>query len=273
MKRLAAKGMWGIVCLMVFLTTLFPLVWMLISSFKTNADIVGMPMRFFPSQWVMDNYQTLVATDEFLHSMAMTFLGGALFTLLTLFVNAMAGYSFARIEYPGKGVLWGIVLSTMFIPGISTLITAFIVVTQLGMLNTLWVLLIPGAASAGHIFFIRQFYLNYPLSLEEAAMIDGCTRFKNFLYIFLPSSGAVFVIVGIGAFLGYWNSYLWPVLTISDKWYYTVMQVMQFFKAEKAAKDGLVMAGSVFTSLPPILLFLIFQRYIIQGIKIAGMKG
>lgn len=245
---------------------------MAISSFKTNADIVAMPMRFFPTAWVTDNYKTLFESGEFLQAMGMTLLGGTLFTVLTLLVNAMAGYSFARINFPGKGILWGIVLSTMFIPGISTLITSFIVVTQLNMLNTLAVLILPAAASASHIFFIRQFYLSYPLSLEEAAMIDGCTRFQNFLHIFLPNSGAVFVIVGIGAFLGYWNGYLWPVLTISNKNLYTVMQVMQFFKAERAAKDGLVMAGAVLTSLPPILLFLIFQRHIIQGIKIAGLK-
>jgi len=251
---------------------LFPLVWMMISSFKAQADITAMPMRFFPSNWIGDNYVKLLSNGAFYRSIVLTFCLGAIFTLGTLMVNSMAGYAFARIDFPLKKVLWPIVLVTMFIPGISILITSFIVVVRLGMLNTYWVLLLPGMATGGSIFFIRQFYLNFPLALEESAMIDGCNRFKTWTFIFLPASFPVFVIVGVGAFLGYWGSYIWPVMTISNEHMYQIMQLMQFFRSEKALKDGVILAGAVFTSIPPIVLFLIFQRYIIEGIKIAGLK-
>ncbi len=262
----------AMVFLVISLCALFPFVWMIISSFKGHADIVAMPMRFFPTKWLGENYVTLLSGGKFYHSLVLTFTLGITFTLGTLLINSMAGYAFARVEFPMKKILWPMVLLTMFIPGISVLITSFIVVVRLGMLNTAWVLILPGLASGGHIFFIRQFYLNFPLALEEAAMIDGCTRFKTYMRIFLPASLPVFVIVGVGAFLGYWGNYLWPVMTISDEKMYQIMQLMQFFRSEKNLKDGVILAGAMITSIPPILLFLIFQRYIVEGIKIAGLK-
>lgn len=263
-----------IIGLLVAFTTLFPLFWMLISSFKKNADIVAMPLRFWPTQWVADNYDLILNSKNFNigGSLLYTFALTILFTALTLAVNAIAAYGFARLEFRGKKLLWTVVMITMFIPGISTLVTSYTVVAKLGMVNTIWVLIIPGLASGGMIFFIRQFYLNFPLSLEEAAFVDGSTPLKNFLYIFLPTSGPVLVIQGIGAFLGFWNNYLWPAITISDEALYPIMLMLQFFKSQRAMKDGAVLAGAVITSLPPIVLFLVFQRYIIEGIKMSGIK-
>lgn len=263
-----------LVALLVAFTTLFPLFWMFISSFKKNADIVAMPLRFWPTQWVLDNYELILCSKNFniAGSLLYTFSLTILFTTLTLAVNAVAAYGFARLEFRGKKVLWALVMVTMFIPGISTLVTSYTVVAKLRMVNTIWVLIIPGLASGGMIFFIRQFYLNFPLSLEEAALVDGSTPLKNFVFIFLPTSGSVFVIQGIGAFLGFWNNYLWPAITISDEKLYPIMLMLQFFKSQRAMKDGAVLAGAVITSLPPIILFLIFQKHIIEGIKMSGIK-
>jgi len=272
-----SKGIWVkvfhiLVFLIVGFCALFPLFWMVVSSFKAHADIVAMPMRFFPTKWITDNYAKLLSGGAFSRSLLLTTGLGALFVIGTLIVNSMAGYAFARLEFPLKKVLWPMVLITMFIPGISILITSFIVVVRLGMLNTIWVLILPGLASGGHIFFIRQFYLNFPLSLEEASMIDGCTRFQTYFRVFLPSSLPVFVIVGVSAFLGYWGSYLWPVMTISKQSLYQIMQLMQFFRSERNLRDGVILAGAVITSIPPVVLFAIFQRYIVEGIKISGLK-
>ncbi len=273
-KTLIAKSMIGLVALLVAFTAMFPLFWMILSSFKKNADIIAMPLRFWPTAWVWDNYELILFSKSFniASSLLYTFVLAVSFTLLTLAVNASAAYGFARLDFPGKNVLWVLVMITMFIPGISTLVTSYTVVAKMGLVNTVWVLIIPGLASSGMIFFIRQFYLNFPLSLEEAALVDGSTPLKNFLYIFLPTSMPVFVIQGVGAFLGFWNSYLWPAITINKEQLYPIMLLLQFFRSQKAMKDGAVLAGAVITSLPPIILFLIFQRHIIEGIKMSGIK-
>lgn len=161
---------------------------------------------------------------------------------------------------------------TMFIPGMAILVTSFIVVTKLQMLDTLAVLVLPGVASAGHMFFIRQFYLNIPLALEEAALIDGAGRFKIFSHIFLPMSYPVFVIVGIGSYLGYWNSFVWPTMTITNVNLFQIMQYLATFRSERGTEMGMLMAGSSLAAVPTIVLFLIFQKYIIRGIKISGLK-
>lgn len=268
------KCLTWLICLTVTATAMFPLAWMVISSFKKNADIIAMPLRFFPTVWITDNYEQILFSDAFSigYSLIYTFVLAAVFTIATLAVNATAAYGFARLDFPGKGLLWALVMVTMFIPGISTLVTSYTVVAKLGMVDTVWVLLIPGLASSGMIFFIRQFYLNFPLSLEEAGLVDGSTPFKNFWYIFLPTSAPVFVIQGVGAFLGFWNNYLWPAITINREELYPVMLMLQFFRSQKAMKDGVVLAGAVITSLPPIVLFLIFQKHIIEGIKMSGIK-
>ena len=272
-NRITLKILIGVVTLAVAVTTLFPLFWMFISSFKKNADIIALPLRFWPTVWTTESYELILFSKNFdIGSSLLTLALTVLFTVLTLTINSIAAYGFARLEFPGKNVLWALVMVTMFIPGISTLVTSYTIVAKMGMVNTIWVLIIPGLAGSGMIFFIRQFYLNFPLSLEEAALVDGSTPMKNFIYIFLPASGPVFVIQGVGAFLGFWNNYLWPAITISDEQLYPIMLTLQFFKAQRAMKDGAVLAGSVITSLPPIILFLIFQRHIIEGIKMSGLK-
>jgi multiple sugar transport system permease protein len=142
----------------------------------------------------------------------------------------------------------------------------------MGMLDTLGVLVLPGVASAGHMFFIRQFYLNIPQALEEAALIDGAGRIKIFTSIFIPMSFPVFVIVGIGSYLGYWNSFVWPTMTITNIDLFQIMQYLYTFRSERATEMGMLMAGSALSALPTIILFLIFQKYIISGIKISGLK-
>ncbi|WP_331715593.1 carbohydrate ABC transporter permease [Tessaracoccus coleopterorum] len=138
--------------------------------------------------WKWENYAQILADPTFLRTLAWTLLGAVLFTLLSLTVNSLAAYAFARLEFRFKKTLWVLVITTMFIPGMTILLTSFIVVTKLYMLDTLAVLVIPGAASAASVFFIRQFYLNIPSSLEEAAMLDGCGRLRIYFSLFLPLS-------------------------------------------------------------------------------------
>ncbi len=252
--------------------SLFPLAWMVIAGFKSKTEVVQTPFQFFPEVWLWQNYVQILADPTFLRTMIWTFFGAVLFTVGSLAVNSLAAYAFARLDFRFKGLIWGVVITTMFIPGMTILLTSFIVVTRLAMLDTLAVLVIPGLASAGMVFFIRQFYLNIPKSLEEAAMLDGCGRFGIFWRIFLPLSKPPFVVMGITAFLAYWNSYVWPILTITSPDKFVLQQYLATFRSERSTELGLLMAGSVLAAAPVIILFLIFQRQIIGNIKMAGLK-
>jgi multiple sugar transport system permease protein len=196
------------------------------------------------------------------------------FSLLSLVINSMAAYVFARLDFAFKRMTWTVTIATMFIPGMAILLTSFLVVAQLRMLDTLAVLVLPASASAAHMFFLRQFYLGLPKSLEEAALIDGCGRFSTFTRIFVPLSGPPFVIVGITSFLAYWNAYVWPTMTISDRNLFQIQQILVALRgtAGRFSDMGMLMAGSMIAALPAILLFLVFQKYIIEGAKLSGVK-
>ncbi|MDL9977743.1 carbohydrate ABC transporter permease [Microbacterium sp. ASV49] len=255
------------------LAALFPLLWLVIAGFKSKNEVVSTPFQFFPEVWKWGNYVQILDDPTFLLTMGWTFLGALLFTLLALSVNSLAAYAFARLDFRFKRTLWVIVITTMFIPGMTILLTSFIVVTDLGMLDSLAVLVVPGAATAAMIFFIRQFYLSIPASLEEAAMLDGCGRVRIFFSLFLPLSKPPFVVMGITAFLAYWNSYVWPILTITSPEKFVVQQYLATFRTGRGSAElGLLMAGSVLAAAPVIILFLIFQRQIIGNIKLAGLK-
>jgi multiple sugar transport system permease protein len=263
----------ALVGLLFLLAALFPLAWMVIAGFKAKTEVLSTPFQFFPEVWHWENYTKILADETFLRTLGWTFLGAILFTLLSLTVNSLAAYAFARLQFRFQRTLWVAVITTMFIPGMTILLTSFIVVTRLAMLDTLAVLVIPGAASAASVFFIRQFYLNIPASLEEAAMLDGCGRFGIFVRIFLPLSKPPFVVMGITAFLAYWNSYVWPIMTITSPEKFVLQQYLAEFRTGRGSSElGLLMAGSVLAAAPVVILFLIFQRQIIGNIKMAGLK-
>jgi multiple sugar transport system permease protein len=263
----------ALVGLLFLLAALFPLAWMVIAGFKAKTEVLSTPFQFFPEVWHWENYTKILADEAFLRTLGWTFLGAILFTVLSLTVNSLAAYAFARLEFRFQRTLWVAVITTMFIPGMTILVTSFIVVTKLAMLDTLAVLVIPGAASAASVFFIRQFYLNIPASLEEAAMLDGCGRFGIFVRIFLPLSKPPFVVMGITAFLAYWNSYVWPIMTITSPEKFVLQQYLAEFRTGRGSSElGLLMAGSVLAAAPVVILFLIFQRQIIGNIKMAGLK-
>lgn len=256
----------------VILTPLFPIAWLAISGFKAKTEVVKTPFQFFPEIWRVENYTQILQDSAFVRSITITFIGAAAFTVLSLTVNSMAAYVFARLDFPFKQTMWVVVIMTMFIPWMAIMLTSFIVVTQLRMLDTLTVLILPPAASAAHIFLMRQYYLTIPTSIEDAALIDGCGRWRIFRYIFLPMSKPVFVVVGVMSFMAYWNSYVWPVMTITSPNLFQIQQYLAAFRDSRSSELGLLMAGSMLAALPVIIVFLIFQRHIVTGIKLTGIK-
>ena len=257
---------------LIVVSTMLPLAWMIIAGFKGKNEVLRTPFQFFPDVWIWENYIQILGDAAFMQAMIITFIGAVLFTALSLTVNSFAAYAFARLDFRGKSLWWAYCITPMFVPGMAILLTSFVVVSNLGMLNTLAVLIIPGAASAAQMFFIRQFYLNTPVAIEEAALIDGASRWKIFWTIFLPQSQGPFVVVGVGSFLAFWNAYVWPILPIQDPQLQQIMQYLATFRSDRGNEWGLLMAGSALAALPTILLVLIFQRYIVNGVRLAGMK-
>jgi multiple sugar transport system permease protein len=262
----------GVLVVIVAAACLLPLAWMIIAGFKTKSEVVRTPFQFFPEVWITDNYTRILQDPAFLKAMTVTLLGGVIFTVLSISVNSMAAYAFARLDFALKRLWWVFCIVPLFIPGFAILLTSFVVVTNLGMLNSMAVLIVPGVASAFQMFFIRQFYLSIPLALEEAAMIDGASRWRIFVRIFLPQSWGIFVVVGVTSFLAYWNAYVWPILTIQNPDLFQIQQYLGNFRQERANEWGLLMAGSLLSVLPLLLLVLIFQRYIVNGVRISGLK-
>ena len=269
------EAVFTLIALLVTAVSLFPLLWMIISAFKPAKEVLkANPLRFFPSTWEITNLEKLFQDTSypFLTAMKSSAFVAVSAALLSVTVNSMAAYAYARLEFKFKKLLWRTTIFTMYIPGITILVTSFVVVNSLGMLDSYAVLILPGLAGAYAIFFFRQFFLNMPMATEEAALIDGASRFRIFVNIFIPNAKSPFVIIGTGAFLGYWNSFLWPAMTVTSSQYMQVMQVIRSYNNMYSNNYGVVLAGSAIAALPPILVFLLFQRHIVKGLMISGIK-
>ncbi len=264
----------SIIAISVALLGLFPLVWMVLASFKNKKEVLATPLRIFPSVFTMENFQKIFddKTISFTRSLLVTFFVAAVAVFLSLLINMMAGYVFARMNFYFKRFLWVYCILSMYIPGMTISLTSFLVVQKLGMLDTLAVLILQGVVSGYSIFFFRQFFLNLPSSLEEAAMIDGAGRIRIFFNIFLPLSKSPMVVLGAGCFIGYWNSFIWPSMTITSPKYMQVMQIIRSMRSVYATDFGAVMAGTAIAVIPPVVLFFIFQKQIVKGLVLSGLK-
>ena len=279
-NALIKTGLYIIVILVLF-SLFVPLFFMVISMFKGRQEIFSLDFHVFPQVWTIDNFSRLFYLQyttvgvNFLQSFGMTILVAFLGMAFSLFVNSIAGYAFARLNFPLKKTLFVIVISTMFIPNITILLTSISVVSSLNMMNTIWVLVIPGVANAYNIFFFRQFYLGFPKDYDEAARVDGCNSIQIFFKIYLPNSITPMVIMGAGTFIGYFNSYLWPTLTI-DTEHKGLTQIMTLINSlygdSSTLGYGAVLAASFIAILPAVVVFFVVQRFIRDGIALTGVK-
>ncbi len=263
--------------LAVIAVILFPIIWMLPAAFKDRAELFAIPNSFLPKEWSLDNFEKVFTLNlngyNFAASLLATLFVAVVATGLSLFINMMAGFVFARLEFPLKNVIWWYVLITMFIPGITILLTSIRVVNILNMVDTVWVLIIPGVVSAYNIFYFRQFFLSIPRSLEDAALLDGLGYFGIFWHIFRPMSTTPMIVIGISVFMGYWNSFMWPTLTVSDNaGIAQVTQIIRILGDAYSGDYGVVVAASLVSIAIPLLLYMIFQKKILEGIATTGLK-
>lgn len=275
-KKFLVKLGWTLIALVVVVIVLFPLVWMIPGAWKSKIDIWHIPPIWLPTQPTWKNFEKVFEVTRqynFGKALLSTTMVAVISTVLSLTVNTLAAYAFARIEFPFKKVLWVLYLFPMFVPGITILLTSIKVVTDLHLTDTMLVLIIPGLASAYQTFFFRQFFLGIPMAYEEAAEIDGCSKFGIFIRVFLPMSTTPLVIQGVGVFMGHWNSFLWPTLTVTgNNDLQQVMQVIRIINNNNPSEYGITIAASLISMIPPLIIFAFAQKKIVQGVALSGIK-
>lgn len=213
--------------------------------------------------------QTLPVARWFTNSVLVAALG----TLIILFLSSLSGYAFARLEFPGRSLIFSILIVSLMIPGAVTLIPSFLLLRDLNMLDTYHAIWWPAAASVGGIFLLRQHFFAIPRELEEAAVIDGASRFRVYWQVCLPLVRSAMIAQAIFTFLGFWNDLFWPLIVLSERYTLTLPVGLLVLSQGSYIQRGLAFAGAFIGSAPPLVFYAIFQRQIIQGITTAGLAG
>ena len=263
---------------LVLLTAVFvaPLLWMLSTSLKPNVQATRFPPNWIPEEFSGEGYSTILTTSTqtpvlqwFVNSMVAASANVA----LILITASLAAYALARMNFRGKNVLFATIIATLFIPQFVFLIPNYLIVDSLGWLNTLLAVIVPSAANAFGIFFMRQFFLSLPRELEEAALVDGANWLQIFLRIILPLSKAPLATLALLSFLINWNDFLWPVYVLFSPGSQTIQPGLSTLQDAYTTNYTVIMAGGVIASIPVLIVYIFTQRYIIEGVSRSGLKG
>ncbi|ASZ07640.1 MULTISPECIES: carbohydrate ABC transporter permease [Enterococcus] len=265
------KFVMGLVLTIGALVWMLPFIWMLLSSLKTDMEIMQFPPRIFPEKASLDNFIELFNAFDFTTYLKNTLIVVA-FSFLGMIFNAMAGFGFAKYKFKGREPLFYLVLATMMIPGQVTMIPVYLIMNSMNLTNTMPGIVLPGLVGAYGIFLFRQFMSAISNELLEAARLDGASEWFIFTRIILPISKPVLAVQGIATFIGGWNSFLWPLIMASDEKYYTLSVGLQLLKGQYANNYALQMAGSAFMVVPIIIIFMFLQKYILDGYNVSGNK-
>ncbi|MGF7046904.1 multiple sugar transport system permease protein [Paenibacillus sp. DS2015] len=269
--RRIEKGTMIALLIIVGLVMMIPFIWMFGSSFKPENEFTAIPPTFIPKHPTLDNYINLFVQLDFLIYLKNT-LVVVFWAFVGLLLNAVAGYAFAKFEFPGRNKLYYLVLATMMIPGQVTMIPVYLIINQMHLTNTMAGIVLPGMVGAFGIFLFRQFMSTIPNDLLEAARLDGAGELRIFFTLIIPVAKPVFAVQGILAFIGAWNSFLWPLIMANDEDLYTLSVGLALLKGQHASNFGLQMAGAAFMVIPIVIIFTFFQKHIIEGYTISGMK-
>jgi len=250
-----------------------PFVWMLLSSVKPEAEVRAVPPTWWPQTMTTENYDQLFTQLDF----ATFFTNSAIVALATAGGNvvfcSMLGYALAKLDFPGKKVVFALVLGTLMVPGVVTFVPLFVLTTNIGLTNTLPGMILPFVAGPFGVFLMRQYILSLPDELIQAARVDGAGELRIFFSVILPLCGPALATLGVLTFLTSWNNFLWPLVVATDEEKYTLPVALALYAVgQNATKYGLLLAGSVVVVLPVLAVFLLLQRRIMQGIAMTGIK-
>ncbi|WP_085506577.1 carbohydrate ABC transporter permease [Thalassobacillus devorans] len=248
-----------------------PFLWMISSSFKPENEVLAIPPTIIPDNPTIENYINLFTSMNFTVYLRNTIII-VLFSFLGLLFNAMAGYGLAKYEFKGRERIFYLVLATMMIPGQVTMIPVYLILNSMGLTNTMTGIILPGLAVAFSIFLFRQFMITIPDDLIEAARLDGAGEFYIFFRLIIPIAKPIFAVQGILTFIAGWNSFLWPLIIANDESLYTLSVGLSLLQGQYANNFALQMAGAAFMVVPIIIIFAFFQKYIVEGFTMSGIK-
>ncbi len=268
MKSVALTGALALIALLV----LIPFLWMITTSFMKSGESFSYPPKFWPSTFTLHQYSILFKRLHFLRDFFNSLAAASLMTICSLFINSLAGFAFAKYSFKSRKFMFTSFLATMVIPAQVGMLPVFLILRQLGMLNTYWGLILPGTVSAFSIFFFRQYMSSIPTDLIDSARIDGCSDFRIYWQIMLPLARPALVTLGIFTFLGTWNDFMWPLIVMNRDTMYTLPVALANLMGEHAPDTELMMAGSVVTILPIMILFLALQKSYVSGLVAGSLK-
>lgn len=260
----------------MMLIWLFPMAWTILSSFKSEVEIMKTGYRFAPIEWVLDNYRQIIKSNTapvfkwFSNSMFIS----TVHTIFVLIITSLSGFAYARLDFKGKNLIfWSLLATTMF-PGVVNLIPTFKLVHLFGWIDTPWAVIVPGLGGVFNIYLIRQFLISIPKELDDAAKIDGANTFSIYALIIMPLSKPVLTVVALFSFTGSWNDFLWPSIVINNIDKMPLTPGLKLLQGAFAAQLGPLSAAAVIAIIPPIILYLFAQNYFLKGINLSsGLKG
>lgn len=275
---LSRKILMYILLTVIALVFMFPLIWMLVSSFKDDAgifsDITGLK-AFLPSfkAEVFFNYQEVLGRIPLIKAMLNSLSYIVVVIVLGLIVNSMAGYAFARLDFPHKNLIFSMLLAVMVIPAQTVMLPQFSIIYKMGLSNSYLALILPAIASPMYIFLFRQNFLGIPESIEEAAKLDGASALRIFFQLIMPLAKPIYATVTILVFIALWNDFVWPVMVISDTGKQTIQMALSSLFSISPVNYGNVMAGLTIVTIPVLAIFLALQKYYVAGIASTGAKN
>ncbi|MFD7159603.1 carbohydrate ABC transporter permease [Kribbella sp. NPDC059898] len=260
---------------LISLLFVLPLLWMLLTTFKTETDARSIPIHILPGQWTLRAYHLIFAdaANPVYLWLANSLMVSVLHMLLVVAVASMAAYALSRMQFVGRNLLFGVLIATLFVPGFIFFMPNYLTMSTLGWLDSIWALVVPGAANAFGVFFLRQFFLAIPRELEESALIDGANSWTIFTRIVLPLSKPALVTLAVLSFLGAWNDFVWPVFVLFSPEKMTLAPGLATLQGAYTTDYPVVMAGATLAAIPVLILYVVVQRYVIEGVANSGLKG
>ncbi len=252
---------------------IMPFAWMVSTSFKEAGSIFTYPPRWIPSRFVLDNYLDAWRAAPFGRYFFNSVFVASAVTLGQLITCSLAAYAFARLDFPGKSVLFVLFLSTMMIPLQLTIIPSFLILQELRWLDTYRALIVPFTVSAFGTFLLRQTFMTIPQELEDAAKLDGCSRLGFLWWVVLPLSKPPLASLALFTFMGTWNDYLWPLIMTNSQEMRTLQIGLRFLVSQEGGRWGMFMATTVMVSLPIIVFYLLVQKQFVEGVALTGLRG
>ena len=258
---------------LVGILSLFPLYWLFVTSLSPQQFVVKVPPDLLPSDLTLQNYQRLFSTTPVVRWLFNTLLIAGVITLFHLLFDSMAGYAFAKRVFPGRNVLFWLVLSTLTVPAQVTLIPVFFILKELNLLDSYPGVILPGFADVFGIFLMKQYIQTLPSELESAGRVDGASEWQIYRHIILPLCTPALAVLAIFTFQRYWNSFILPLVVLHDSFKYPIQVGLATLQGEFNTDYGMLMTGAAVAAIPMMVVFFAFQRYFVEGIRIGGVKG